>query len=62
MKNTNLYNNQTRYEIVASNGQVLEHGFTSQQKCLERIRKYKIIHHQKFYMNGYVLGKYGDER
>ena len=61
MKNTNLYNTKTRYEIVASNGQVLEHGFTSQQKCRERIRKYKIIHQDKFYMRGYDYGKYGNE-
>lgn len=26
-----------RYEIVANNGQVLEHGITSQKKALERI-------------------------
>ena len=62
MKNTNLYNRQTRYEIVAGNGQVLEHGFTSQRKCLEQIKRYKQIHqYEKFYMNGYDLGKYGGE-
>lgn len=62
MKNTALYNGSQRYEIIASNGQVLEHGFTSQKKCREQIKKYKEIHpNDKFYINGYDNGKYGNE-
>lgn len=51
-----------RYEIVANNGQVLEHGITSQKKGLERIKAYKKSHpDEKFHLSGYDYGKYGKE-
>lgn len=51
-----------RYEIVANNGQVLEHGITSQKKALERIKAYKALHpDEEFHINGYDNGKYGRE-
>lgn len=57
-----LSSRSQRYEIVASNGQVLEHGITSQKKALERIKAYKASHPgEKFHMMGYDNGKYGKE-
>lgn len=57
-----LSSRSQRYEIIASNGQVLEHGFTSQKKCLAQIKEYKKLHpNDKFYMSGYDNGKYGRE-
>lgn len=51
-----------RYEIVANNGQVLEHGITSQKKAFERIKAYKALHpDEEFHINGYDNGKYGKE-
>lgn len=51
-----------RYEIKAENGQVLEHGITSQKKALERLRAYKKEYpNDKFQIMGYEYGKYGKE-
>lgn len=51
-----------RYEVRANNGQVLEHGFTSQKKALETVKKYKLIYpDERFSIIGYDLGKYGNE-
>ena len=50
------------YEIRANNGQVLEHGFTSQKKCLARIKEYKKTYpDEHFQILGYDKGKYGNE-
>ena len=50
------------YEIKARNGQVLEHGITSQAKCRAIIkdlrRRYPEDH---FTIWGYDKGKYGNE-
>lgn len=57
-----LSSRSQRYEIKASNGQVLEHGFTSQKKALERIKEYKKAYPEdKFFIWGYTKGKYGNE-
>ncbi len=57
-----LSSRSQRYEIKASNGQVLEHGFTSQKKALERLKEYKKSHpEEKFSIWGYTKGKYGNE-
>lgn len=57
-----LSSRSQRYEIKASNGQVLEHGFTSQKKALERIKEYKKPYpEEKFSIWGYTKGKYGNE-
>lgn len=57
-----LSSRSQRYEIKASNGQVLEHGFTSQKKALARIKEYKAIYpNDRFSINGYDNGKYGNE-
>lgn len=51
-----------RYEVVATNGQVLEHGFTSQKKALECARGYRKLHpDDRFTIRGYDNGKYGME-
>lgn len=51
-----------RYEIIAQNGQVLEHGFTSQKATLARIKEYKERHPEdSFSIRGYDKGKYGNE-
>lgn len=51
-----------RYEIKAQNGQVLEHGFTSQKKALAVLKEYKRRYPQdRFYISGYDKGKYGNE-
>lgn len=50
------------YEVVAENGQVLEHGFTSQKKALAKIKEYKKAYpNDKFSFRGYDKGKYGNE-
>lgn len=52
-----------RYEIRANNGQVLEHGITSQKKATERVKAYKAKYpDEQFQIMGYDLGKYGKER
>lgn len=57
-----LSSRSQRYEIIANNGQVLEHGFTSQKKALARIKEYKAIYpNDRFYISGYDNGKYGNE-
>ena len=57
-----LASRSQRYEIQASNGQVLEHGFTSQKKARETVKRYKALHEgEKFYICGYDNGKYGNE-
>ena len=57
-----LSSRSQRYEIVASNGQVLEHGFTSQKKTMDRIKEYKKIYpDEHFTIRGYDKGKYGEE-
>lgn len=57
-----LSSRSQRYEIVAENGQVLEHGFTSQKKTLDRIKEYKKAYpRDKFFLRGYDKGKYGNE-
>ena len=62
MRNTNLYNGKQRYAIQADNGQILEHGFTSQTKCRERIKAYKKMYpNNRFYVWGYETGTYGNE-
>lgn len=62
MKNTKLYNGRQRYEIKAGNGQVLEHGFTSQKKARERTKEYKRVYpNDVFTISGYDNGKYGNE-
>lgn len=51
-----------RYEIVANNGQVLDHGFTSQKKALEEVKIYKNRYPEEhFTIRGYDRGKYGNE-
>ena len=54
--------NNKRYELVASNGQVLEHGF---EYCIEAmdcmliyLDKYE---NEKFSIREYEKGKYGDD-
>lgn len=63
MINNRLLAHRTqRYEIVANNGQVLEHGFTSQKKTRDRIKGYKKIYPEEhFTIRGYDRGKYGNE-
>lgn len=57
-----LSSRSQRYEIRANNGQVLEHGFTSQKKALEAVKRYKALHTgEKFSIWGYDNGKYGNE-
>lgn len=57
-----MNNHREMYEIIASNGQVLEHGFISQEKCQARIREYLQSHPgDNFTMSGYDRGKYGNE-
>lgn len=57
-----LSSRSQRYEIVAENGQVLEHGFTNQKKTLDRIKEYKKAYPgDKFSIRGYDKGKYGNE-
>lgn len=57
-----LSSRSQRYEIVASNGQVLEHGFTSQKKTMDRIKEYKKTYpDEHFTIRGYDKGKYGKE-
>lgn len=52
----------TRYEILANNGQVLEHGFTNQKQALARLRDYKKAYpNDIFKIREYVIGKYGNE-
>ena len=57
-----LSSRSQRYEVRANNGQVLEHGFTSQKKALDCMKKYKKLHpNDSFYISGYDNGKYGNE-
>lgn len=57
-----LSSRSQRYEIVDENGQVLEHGFTSQKKTLERIKEFKrACPTAHFTIRGYDRGKYGNE-
>ena len=57
-----LASRSQRYEIVAQNGQVLEHGFTSQKATLARIKEYKNSYpDDHFSIRGYDRGKYGNE-
>ena len=57
-----LSSRSQRYEIQASNGQVLEHEFTSQKKALEAVKRYKALHAgERFTICGYDNGKYGNE-
>lgn len=57
-----LSSRSQRYEIISNDGQVLEHGFTSQKKTLSRIKEYKKIYpDEHFTMRGYDRGKYGNE-
>lgn len=57
-----LASRSQRYEVRANNGQVLEHGFTSQKKALACMKKYKKLHpNDSFYISGYDNGKYGNE-
>lgn len=57
-----LANKSQRYEIIAGNGQVLEHGFTSQKATLQRIKEYKRTYpNERFSIMGYDKGKYGNE-
>ncbi len=56
------YKDMKRYEILANNGQVLEHGFTSQKQALARIRDYKKLYpNDTFKIREYGIGKYGNE-
>ena len=43
------------YKIRANgNGQIIEHGFTSQKKALERVKEYKLIYpNDSFTIIGY---------
>lgn len=51
-----------RYEILANNGQVLEHGFTNQKHALARLRDYKKEYpNDIFKIREYGIGKYGNE-
>ena len=57
-----LANRSQRYEVVAQNGQVLDHGFTSQKKALARVKEYKATYpDDRFFIRGYDNGKYGNE-
>lgn len=57
-----LASKSQRYEIRAENGQVLEHGFTSQKATLARIKEYKKSYpNEHFSIMGYTKGKYGNE-
>lgn len=57
-----LSSRSQRYEIIARNGQVLEHGFTSQKATLRRIKEYKkAFPNDTFSIMGYDNGKYGNE-
>lgn len=57
-----LSNRSQRYEIIAGNGQVLEHGFTSQKATLIKIKEYKKTYpNDRFSIRGYDKGKYGNE-
>lgn len=57
-----LANRSQRYEVVAQNGQVLDHGYTSQKKALARVKEYKAIYpDDRFSIRGYDNGKYGNE-
>ena len=58
-----LLNNRTqRYEVKAGNGQVLEHGFTSQKKAAQCIKEFKSRYPEEhFTICGYDRGKYGNE-
>ena len=57
-----LVTRSQRYEIRAENGQVLEHGFTSQKAALVRIKEYKKRYpNEHFTIMGYTSGKYGNE-
>lgn len=50
------------YEIKAQNGQVLEHGITSQAKCRTIIKDLKRRYPEDhFTIWGYDKGKYGNE-
>lgn len=60
--NKALASRSQRYEIKAQNGQILEHGFTSQKKALAVLKEYKRRYPQdSFYISGYDKGKYGNE-
>ena len=57
-----LSSRSQRYEIVASNGQVLDHGFTSQKKALTALKEFKSRYPEdQFSIRGYDRGKYGNE-
>ena len=52
-----------RYEIVANNGQVIEHGFADYFSAAYQATKYKIIGYinDTFMIREYDLGKYGSD-
>ena len=57
-----LASKSQRYEIVASNGQVIEHSFTSQKATLSRIREIKKTYpNERFTIRGYDKGKYTED-
>lgn len=57
-----LASKSQRYEIIAGNGQVLEHGFTSQKKALAAVKEFKLRYPgDRFSIRGYDKGKYGNE-
>lgn len=60
--NTLLAHRTQLYEIVASNGQVLMHGYTSQKKALAAVKDFKRRYPEdSFTIRGYDKGKYGNE-
>ena len=51
---------ETRFEIIAQNGQVLEHGFVDYYSAAYVAMKYKIKYKDdNFEIREYDLGKYG---
>lgn len=55
--------NNKRYELRANNGQVLEHGFSTIEKAIEREKAYKVrFPEERFQITEYDLGKYGKEK
>lgn len=58
-----MVNKNTRYEVRAENGQVLEHGFKEFKQAVNCVWKYKINGHEDehFTITEYQNGKYGNE-
>ena len=52
-----------RYEIIAQNGQVLEHSFKDFRLATNKVWEYKLNGHEDehFTINEYEAGKYGTD-